>query len=193
MKIFFKRVYNFIRDTSLIFVLFLLGSAWYLSNNTNLQDDLAYSMGYVESNTLEPMDGMQMMDLPQTSERKLPTEKNEKYTLQIQNGVAYLQLEDIYFVTMDDGQPVIVLENNDSLRVSQGIQALYGFLDDNKPKYFFATRKEIFPIHKILAVTSVPVKYGVSSGTQHYVKLKGGVQFPISSPKSKELKELLGF
>ena len=184
MKTYFLRFYNFLRDTSLILVILLLGGVYYLAGHPAQEQSVMASMGYEVLDIEAPVLGI-------ASISSIEWEKEKPLVLDVPRGMGYIQLSDIHFVTMDDGKPLVVLKSNDTLSSSLTLSRLYEQFDVLLPESFFKMKSEIFPIAQILSVTSEPIKYKNSSNTQYTVTLKGGISFPISKPKFDELKERL--
>ncbi len=184
MKKYFLRFYNFLRDTSLILEILLSSGIFYLTRHPAQEQSVMTAMGYEVSDVEAPV-----LKIASTSSVKL--RRNKSIIVDIPKGQGYVQLSDINFITMGTGKPVIVLKSNDSLPIKETLSQIYIQLDSLLPDAFFKTKSEIFPITQILSATSEPIPYKKSSGTQYTVTLKGGISFPISNPKAKELEERL--
>ena len=111
----------------------------------------------------------------------------DKLRIKLRGGTAYLRAEEIKYV--NSGTPLeIITVTNDTLEATLRLRELEEMLETSGGPFFFKIRTAIINCEYIQQL----VKREISPERnryyyQNYIILQGGVEFPLSSAKAKEL------
>jgi len=195
MKPILKFIFNFLRNTSLIIVIGIIGVIVYFEINEKASNRLIASM---EKNLISENQYFQhgvenrenYFHLQDVKEVPLNQNPLKKIKFKVKNGNAYVRASQIMYVK--SGQPIeLITINKDTIVINSNLTETAELLNGNLSERFFRIKSAIINCSYIQQLVKESNKYNEKYTYQYVLIMEDGERIPISDKKAKKLFRIL--